>query len=104
MSALKKKKQEDKVKEDKAKDDVIHIRTAPDDKSLIERAAQSQGLSVSAFMLQNSIRAARRELSEIERTSLSVRDAQTFYSAVISPPKPNEALKRAFKDYDKQKK
>jgi uncharacterized protein (DUF1778 family) len=94
MSAAKKKKI--------AKDDVIHIRTAPYDKSLIEKAADSVGLTISSFMLQNAIKAARRELSEIERTSLSRRDAEIFVSALKSPPAPNAALKSAFKDYAKQ--
>lgn len=53
------------------------IRTAPQDKILIEKAADQLGLTVSSFMLQNSIRAARKELSEVERTSLTERDAQT---------------------------
>lgn len=52
MSASKKKKI------DTAKAEVIHIRTAPYDKSLNEKAADSVGLTISSFMLQNSIKAA----------------------------------------------
>lgn len=91
-----------KKKTDTAKGEVIHIRTAPYDKSLIEKAADSVGLTISSFMLQNSIKAARRELSEIERTSLSKRDAEIFFSALKTSPAPNAALKAAFKDYAKQ--
>jgi uncharacterized protein (DUF1778 family) len=96
MSAAKKKKL------DTAKGEVIHIRTAPYDKSLIEKAADSAGLTISSFMLQNSIKAARRELYEVERTSLSRRDAEIFFSALKSAPAPSAALKAAFKDYAKQ--
>ncbi len=84
------------------KDDVIHIRTAPSDKSLIEKAAEGLGLTVSAFMLQNSLKAARSELAEIERISLTKRDAELFFSALLKPAGPNAALKSAFKTYEKQ--
>lgn len=90
-----------KKKTDSTKGGVIHIRTAPSDKSLIEKAADQLGLTVSSFMLQNAIKAARRELAEVERYSLSDRDASTFLSALSAPPAPNAALKSAFKDYSK---
>jgi uncharacterized protein (DUF1778 family) len=93
-----------KKKNDTSKDDVIHIRSTPSDKSLIEKAADAVGLTISSFMLQNSIKAARRELAEIEKVSLSKRDAELFFSALMNPPAPNAALKAAFKDYDKQSK
>lgn len=84
------------------KDEVIHIRTAPTDKTLIEEAAEALGLTVSSFMLQNALKAARRELAEIERITLSKKEATLFASALLNPPPPNAALKAAFKTYDKQ--
>ena len=90
-----------KKKVDSMKGDVIHIRTAPSDKSLIEKAAEQLGLTVSSFMLQNAIKAARRELAEVERISLSDRDASTFLSLITAPPAANAALKAAFKDHSK---
>lgn len=98
MSSARKKKTES------SKDDVIHIRSTPSDKSLIEKAADAVGLSLSAFMLQNSIKAARREIAEIEKISLSKKDAELFLSALTHAPSPNAALKAAFKDYAKQAK
>lgn len=98
MSTAKKKKFES------SKDDVIHIRSTPSDKSLIEKASEAVGLSISSFMLQNSIKAARRELIEIERISLTKRDAELFFSALTNPKNPNTALKAAFKDYENQTK
>lgn len=84
------------------KGDVIHIRTAPSDKSLIEKAAETLGLSISSFMLQNALKAARRELAEVEKISLSKRDASSFFAALESPPAPNAALLGAFQSYAKQ--
>jgi len=90
-----------KKKSNSMKGGVIHIRTAPSDKSLIEKAADQLGLTVSSFMLQNAIKAARRELAEIERCSLSGRDASIFLAAISAAPAPNAALRSAFKDYSK---
>ena len=56
-----------KKKADTTKEGIIHIRTASSDKSLIEKAADTLGLTVSAFILQNALKAARKELSEIEK-------------------------------------
>ncbi len=91
-----------KKKTDVAKNDVIHIRSTPADKSLIEKAANAVGLNISSFMLQNSLKAARRELAEIEKISLTQSDAQLFLSTLVTPPVPNAALKTAFKNYEKQ--
>ena len=93
-----------KKKIDLGKDDVIHIRTTPKDKSFIEKAADAVGLSTSAFMLQNAIRAARQELNAVERVTLSRRDAEIFCSLLVDPPPPNKVLKEAFNLYNKQSK
>jgi uncharacterized protein (DUF1778 family) len=93
-----------KKKVDTSKDDVIHIRSSPSDKSLIEKAADAVGLTISSFMLQNSIKAARRELAKVEKVSLSRRDTELFFETLMNPPAPNSALKSAFKEYDKHSK
>lgn len=85
-----------------SKDDVIHIRSTPSDKTLIEKAADSVGLTISSFMLLNSIKAARRELAEVEKVSLTKTDAELFFTALTNPQAPNAALKTAFKDYEKR--
>jgi uncharacterized protein (DUF1778 family) len=88
-------------KVDSFKGDVMHIRSTPADKTLIEKAADAVGLTISSFMLQHSLKAARRELAEIEQLPLSKRDAELFFSALTNPSAPNAALESAFKDYDK---
>lgn len=94
MSTARKKKAESQ------KDDVIHIRSTPSDKSLIEKAADALGLTVSSFMLQNSIKAARRELADIEQIRLSRKDSEIFLRALLNPTAANAALKAAFKAYE----
>jgi len=41
--------------------------------------------------------AARRTIAQHEALVLSERDRQTFFDALIHPPKPNARLRRAFK-------
>lgn len=98
MSVARKRKPQVSLK----KESTVMIRTAPQDKVLIEKAANQLGLTVSSFMLQTSLRAARKELSKVERISLTERDARLFFAALTKPPRPNEALQKAFKDYAKQ--
>lgn len=97
MSAAKKKKIDNPTK-----DGMFTIRTAPQDKELIEKAAEHAGISISSFMLQYALRAARKELAEIEKTTLSERDARAFFETMTNPPVANQSLKKAFKDYSKQ--
>ena len=72
----------------------INLRTSPEAKAMIERAAALMGTSVSAFMLQNAYEAAQRLVAEREVISLSDRDRDAFLAALENPPEPNEALKR----------
>lgn len=72
----------------------INLRTSPEAKALIERAAALMGTTVSAFMLQNAYEAAQRLIAEWEVITLSDRDRDAFLAALENPPEPNEALKR----------
>src|SRR5688572_28009006 len=84
------------------KDDTIHIRTNPKDKELIQKAADTVGLKVSSFMLENALKAARKELAVVSSISLSVRDAERFLSMLANPPEANETLKSAFSEHKKR--
>ena len=86
----------------KVKEDIINLRAKPDQKTLIQKAADMLGVSMASFILENSMRAARRELSAVEELILAKRDAEIFLSALLNPPKPNAALKKAFTDYEKR--
>ncbi len=84
------------------KDDTIHIRTAPKQKDLIERAAEQLGMSVSTFIMENALRAARQELGESGVLALSPSDSELFFNALMNPPAPNARLQKAFRDYGKK--
>ena len=84
------------------KKDNIHIRVEPEQKDVINKAADLLGLDLSAFVLQNSLKAARAELAELERLSLSSADANLFFDAIINPPATNDNLKAAYEKYQEE--
>ena len=70
----------------------INLRTSPEAKALIERAAAIMGSTVSSFMLQNAYEAARRLVAEQEVITLSDRDRDAFLAVLENPPEPTQAL------------
>ncbi len=58
-------------------------------------------MSAAAFILKNSLKAAREEISMLEKFRLSRRDAELFLSSLENPQTPYPALVQAFKDYNK---
>ncbi len=71
----------------------INLRTSPESKALIERAAALMGTTVSGFMLQNAYEAARRVVADSDTLMLSQRDFEEFVAACENPSEPNEALR-----------
>lgn len=70
----------------------INLRTSPEVKVLIERAASMMGVTVSCFMLQNSTDMARRVLAQQDVITLSDRDRDAFSKALDNRPEPTQAL------------
>ena len=83
------------------KEDLINLRTTPEQKTLIQQAADLLGMSTAAFILENSLKAARREITRTEEFKLARRDAELFLSALENPKAPHPALVQAFKNYEK---
>jgi uncharacterized protein (DUF1778 family) len=71
----------------------INLRTSPEAKALIERAAALMGTSVSSFMLQNAYEAAQRVVSDNDTIMLSQRDFEAFIAACENPSEPTQALR-----------
>jgi uncharacterized protein (DUF1778 family) len=70
----------------------INLRTSPEAKALIERAAAIMGSTVSGFMLQNAYEAATRVVAQQEVITLSDRDRDAFLAMLDNPPEPTQAL------------
>jgi uncharacterized protein (DUF1778 family) len=71
----------------------INLRTSPEAKALIERAAALMGTTVSAFMLQNAYEAARGILADHDTLVRLQKDFDAFVAACENPPEPPETLK-----------
>ncbi|MFZ4626457.1 MAG: DUF1778 domain-containing protein [Rhodoferax sp.] len=70
----------------------INLRTSPEAKVLIERAAAIMGSTVSSFMLQTAHDAASRILTQRDILTLSDRDRDAFLDALDNPAEPTQAL------------
>ena len=69
--------------------------------ALLKRAAELKGRSISDFVLNAAQDAAQRAIEDDGIIRLSARDQARFAQALINPPTPNAALKRAMRRYVK---
>lgn len=81
------------------KKDNIHIRVKTEQKKEIKKAADLLGIDLSAFVLQNTLKAARAELAKFEHLALTRADADLFLGAITNPPASNKNLKAAYQKY-----
>jgi uncharacterized protein (DUF1778 family) len=77
----------------------IEARIAPDALVVVKRAAELQGRSVSDFIVAAAQAEANRTIEETQLIRLSVEDQRAFADAILNPPPPNDALKRAASSY-----
>jgi uncharacterized protein (DUF1778 family) len=81
------------------KSDRIDARLSTEAKRLIALAAESQGLSLSDFVVRSAQEAAEKVLRDRRVIELSTRDSVVFVEAMDNPPTPNEELRAAMKDH-----
>lgn len=72
----------------KSRSSRLEARIHPDTLTLVKRAAEMQGRSVSDFVVAAAEQAARAAIESVE-------DQIRFAEMPANPPKPNAALKRA---------
>ena len=75
----------------------IDLRTSPEIKELIVRAASTAGVSVSSFLLGAGQERARQVLTENESITLTSRDWKAFVKALDNTEKPRPQLAAAMK-------
>jgi uncharacterized protein (DUF1778 family) len=73
----------------------VEARISPEGLDIVKRAAEIQGRSVSDFMVAAAQEAARRTVEQAQIVRLSVKDQRALLAALLDPPQPNRALKRA---------
>ncbi|TPL61587.1 DUF1778 domain-containing protein [Mesorhizobium sp. B2-4-2] len=77
----------------------LEARISPDMLSMMKRAAEIQGRSVSDFVVSAAQEAAQRTIEEIAIIRLSIEDQLALVEAILNPPEPNEALRKAADAY-----
>ena len=77
----------------------IDLRTSPEIKELIVRAASTAGMSVSAFLLGTAQERAKQILAESEMITLTSRDWNAFVKALDNGDKRRPKLSAAMKRY-----
>jgi uncharacterized protein (DUF1778 family) len=77
----------------------IEARIAPDALATVKRAAEIEGRSVSDFVVAAAHAAAQKAIEEVQIVRLSVEDQKRFAEAIINPPAPTDALRRAAAAY-----
>jgi uncharacterized protein (DUF1778 family) len=77
----------------------IEARIAPDALAAVKRAAEIQGRSISDFVVAAAQEAANRTIEQAHVIRLSLEDQRRFAEAILNPPAPNKALRRAAKAY-----
>lgn len=73
----------------------IDLRTSPEIKDMIVRAASTAGLSMSAFLLGAAQERAKQVLNDAELMTLSPRDWEAFFVALDNTDKPRPKLSAA---------
>ena len=77
----------------------VEARIAPEALAVVKRAAEIQGRSVSDFVVAAAQEVAHRTIEETQVIRLSVEDQRMIAEAILNPPDPNDALKRAFEHH-----
>jgi len=73
----------------------LEARLSPDTKALFQEAATIQGRSLTDFVVNSAVEAAKRTVRQNELVELTQRDRIAFVEALLNPPPPNDRLQRA---------
>jgi len=73
----------------------LEARISPQALAIVRRAAEIQGRSLSDFVVSAAQDAARRTIEKTHVLKLAVEDQRQLVSAILDPPAPNAALRRA---------
>ncbi len=74
----------------------LEARITPDLQNLLRRAAELEGRSVTDFVVAAAQAAAERRVEQAQIIRLSLDDQRDFVDAILNPPEPAPALRRAF--------
>jgi uncharacterized protein (DUF1778 family) len=84
------------------KQDRLEARVTPEQKKLIARAAALRGTSVTEFIVASAQDAAAEVIKDFEVLNLQDEARDVFVDAVLNPPVPNAAARRAVQRHKEQ--
>ena len=79
-----------------AKSARLEARITPGLQALLKRAAELEGRTVTDFVVAAAQEAAERRVEQSQVIRLSMEDQRAFAEAILNPPEPTPALRRAF--------
>lgn len=80
----------------------LNFRLPVELKEKIERAAVVSGVAVTDFAITALVSSAEDVLEKHQNRVLSDRDRDIFLAMIENPPKPNETLEKAVREYKKR--
>ncbi|HYP41896.1 MAG TPA: DUF1778 domain-containing protein [Chloroflexia bacterium] len=83
-----------------AKSARLEARVTQEQKSIVQRAAQLRGLSVTDFLTTSAQSVAEAVIREHNVITLTAQDSIAFAQALLNPGEPNTALRAAFARHD----
>ena len=88
-----------KARKNSAKLERLEARISREQKRIIERAAGLRGTSVTEFVVASAQQAATTTIKDYEMLRLHGEAREAFVNALLNPPAPNAAAKRAVNRY-----
>jgi uncharacterized protein (DUF1778 family) len=73
----------------------LEARISPETKSLLQKAADLEGRTLTDFVIASVQAEAYRVIEKHQKLKLNLEDSQAFVDALLNPTPPNEALKKA---------
>lgn len=77
----------------------LEARVDPETKALLQKAADLEGRTLTDFVAASAQAEAKRVIEQHRTLKLSAEDSIAFAEAILNPPKPNDALKKAALQY-----
>ena len=84
------------------KQERLEARVTPDQKRLIERAAELRGTTITEFVVVSALQAAANTIKDFETLTIRDEAREVFIRAVLNPPAPNQAARAAAARYRTQ--
>ena len=77
----------------------LEARLTPEQKAILQRAADISGRSLSGFVISSAQAAAEETIRTHQVIELTARESEQFVNALLNPPPPNERLRAAAARY-----